>query len=46
MDEILKSIHVKYAKSVCAIRFGSINRMSNSKDVCIRVDFVESEYFI
>jgi hypothetical protein len=45
MDQLLKNMCDVYGKPICGIRFGSIYRMSNSNDVRLCVDFVESEYF-
>jgi hypothetical protein len=33
-------------KAVCAMRFGSIQNMSDAKNIGVRVDLVDSEYLI
>jgi hypothetical protein len=46
VDKILSMGHERWKKPVCAIRFGSIHRMSNAKDVGVRVNLVDSKYLI
>ncbi|CAF3730098.1 unnamed protein product [Rotaria sordida] len=41
IDQILLKTRESYKKSICAIRFGSLSRLLNVKDIGVRVDLVE-----
>ncbi|CAF3517279.1 unnamed protein product [Adineta steineri] len=44
MNEILRNMCIEHKKPVCAIRFGSIHNMLKSKDVGVRVDYIEKPF--
>jgi hypothetical protein len=46
VSQILFSKREYCEKSICAIRFGAMSRMSDLKDIGVRIDLVDSEYFI
>ncbi|CAF4328590.1 unnamed protein product, partial [Adineta steineri] len=44
MNEVLRNMCIEHKKPVCAIRFGSIHNMLKSKDVGVRVDYIEKPF--
>ncbi|CAF1180576.1 unnamed protein product [Adineta steineri] len=44
MNEILRNMCIEHKKPVCAIRFGSIHNMLKSKDIGVRIDYIEKPF--
>lgn len=44
MNRILLEEQTRHEGSICAIRFGELTRMSDAKDIGLRIELVESIY--